>query len=162
MHTQVRCVERAPFCSLEEQRIYIRSSDHTLLAPSPVVVTRVVPLGANTHDITQPVWPVRVHRWDQSLVHHTRAVLSAEVVTSVLPSGANAHEVTASVWPVSSLTVRTEGQSKASGARCINWWPRVFHCLRIPHHQLPLDSCPPYACIQQLNLCICSPSTVLY
>ena len=94
MHKQVRCVERAPYCSLEEQSIYIRSSDHTLLAPSSDVVTRVLPLGANAHETTSPVWPVRVCKWDQSLVHHTRALLSSEVVNRVLPSGANAHAST--------------------------------------------------------------------
>ena len=40
---------------------------------------------------------MRVCRWDQYFVHHTRVVLSNEVVTRVLPSGANAHENTAFV-----------------------------------------------------------------
>ena len=67
---------------------------HTRTVRSPEVVTSVLPSGANTHEITSFVWPVRIRRWDQSLEHHTRAVLSPDVVTSVLPSGANAHEST--------------------------------------------------------------------
>ena len=58
------------------------------------MIRRVLPLGANAHDVTACVWSVRVCRWDQSLVHHTRAVLSFEVVTRMLPSGANTHEST--------------------------------------------------------------------
>ena len=46
------------------------------------------------------MWPVRVCRWDQFLVHHTRVVLSSEVVTRVPPSGANTHDITPCVWPV--------------------------------------------------------------
>ena len=67
---------------------------HTRVVLSCEVVTRVLPSGANKHDLTRCVWPVRVCRWDQSLVHHTRAVMSYEVVTKVLPSGANTHELT--------------------------------------------------------------------
>ena len=127
---------------------------HTRVVLSFDVVTSVLPSGANAHEPTDCVWPVRVCRWDQSLVHHTRTVWSNEVVTRVLPSGANAHDLTQIVWPRSTLTVRTEGQSNASGARCIKWWTRLFHCLRITHHQPPLDSCPPYVCIKRLNVCI--------
>eukprot|EP00959_Pyramimonas_sp_CCMP1952_P181771 3800356-Pyramimonas_sp.AAC.2 len=45
------------------------------------------------------MWPVRVHRRDQSLVAHTRAVLSSDPVTRVPPSGEKAHDRTVSVWP---------------------------------------------------------------
>jgi len=45
------------------------------------------------------VWPVRVCRWDQFLVHHTRVVMSIEVVMRVLPYGVNAHELTKNMWP---------------------------------------------------------------
>ena len=125
---------------------------HTHAVLSYEVVTRVLPSGANAHELTNIVWPVRVCSWDQSLEHHTRAVVSAEVVTRVLPSGANAHVLADCVWPQSTLTVRTERQSNASGARSINSWTRLFHCLRVTHHQTPLDSCPPSVCIKQFPM----------
>jgi len=67
---------------------------HTRAVMSSEVVTRVLPSGANAHELTLAVWLVRVCRWDQFLVHHTRAVMSFEVVTRALPSGANIHELT--------------------------------------------------------------------
>ena len=73
---------------------------HTRAVLSNEVVTRVLPSGANAQEVTRCVWPVRVCRWDQSLVHHTRVVLSYDVVTRVLPTGANTHELTECVWPV--------------------------------------------------------------
>ena len=67
---------------------------HTRVVLSSDVVTRVLPSGANAHELTQFVWPVRVCWWDQSLVHHTRIALSSDAVTRVLPSGANIHDLT--------------------------------------------------------------------
>ena len=59
--------------------------------PSWDAVTRVLPIGANAHDLTTFVWPVRVCTLDQSLVH---VVMSYDVMTRVLPSDANTHEHT--------------------------------------------------------------------
>ena len=95
--------------------------------PHRVVVAgagQPVPVGAERHTVTAPVWPVRGAPIGSPVSgFHNRTVLSPPALASRRPSGLNATPYTTSVWPVSGAPKvrRCRGSTTAPSGRRRRW-----------------------------------------